>query len=127
MMDSIGEGKSLELLKDHLYSKQDIQLRQKLTNFKEKALSKQQKYMDLIGSRRVAPYVLKLVAKRGYLNVKDINLRLVCRRLKNIHRIILYQLDHVKHKYQRLTGAHSRDYIRMKHEVAENSCPSAIE
>jgi DNA integrity scanning protein DisA with diadenylate cyclase activity len=113
MMDSIGEGKSLELLKDHLYSKQDIQLRQKLTNFKEKALSKQQKYMDLIGSRRVAPYVLKLVAKRGYL--------------KNIHRIILYQLDHVKHKYQRLTGAHSRDYIRMKHEVAENSCPSAIE
>lgn len=126
MLETIGEGKSLELLKDHLHGKQDIQIRQRLTNFKEKSTAHQQKDIDLIGSRRVPPYVLKLVAKRGFLNTSDIRLRLVCRKLKRVHRIILYQLE-FPHKLQRLVDAPARDYIRMKTEVAEHACPSAIE
>jgi hypothetical protein len=126
MLESIGEGKSLELLKDHLHGKHDIQLRQRLTNFKERSQARQQKDIDLIGSRRVPAYALNIVAKRGFLNVHDIRLRLVCKKLRNIHRVILYQLD-IPRKYQRLVGAPNRDYISMKTEVAQNSCPSTIE
>lgn len=67
-----------------------------------------------------------MVAKRGFLSISDINLRLVCKKLRNVHRVILYQLDFPK-KYQRLTDAPDRNYIQMKTEVAQNSFPSTIE
>jgi hypothetical protein len=62
MLESVGEAKNLDLLRDHLYNKHDIQLRQKLTNTKDRASAKQQKFIDLLGSRRAAPYVLNMIA-----------------------------------------------------------------
>lgn len=118
MLDTVGEGSSLDLLKGHLFSKQDMQLRLKLTGYRERAKAKQQKHIDLVGSRRVAPYALLQVAKRGFLNVKDINLRLVCKKLKNVHKVIIYPLDNIPHKYMRLADGKPLDYIRMKTEVA---------
>lgn len=74
--------------------------------------------------------MLELVAKRGFLGEEDIKLRGVCRRLRNVHRVILWQVGGVGLGRLVLEGGrrgNGKTYIEMKTEVAENSCPSTIE
>lgn len=94
-------GPAFEFLKESLYSKQDIQLRQKLTDPKELRLKRIQKLVKAQGEHLIGIYVLKLVAKSGLLDQHSLHIRLVCRDLRKADRYILSSLS-IPKKWMRI-------------------------
>jgi hypothetical protein len=61
-----------------------------------------------------AVWCLKFVSKTGFLDEKDIELRLVCKYLRKTHKYIIYKLANIDHKWLRILGCPVRDYVQMK-------------
>ena len=109
-----------------LYTKQDLHLRQRLSEPKEIVQRHLNKQLVLIHNKLLPEWCLRQVAKSGFLDQHDIDLRLVCRYLRGAHKSIIHQLD-IPHKWLRILGCPVRDYVHMKLEVAEQSVPSPVE
>ena len=44
----------------------------------------------VIEKKKMAEFCIKITAKKGFLSQKEINTRLVCKQLRDIHKNILY-------------------------------------
>lgn len=70
-----------------------MQERQKIFYQTEIKGKKQEKMRRILQSKKLASYCIRLTAKRGFFNKYDLDLRLLCSELRNVHQEILSHLN----------------------------------